>query len=354
MLERTALRCSLLAYLLFFSIGSSNLWSQLTASPTLTTNFGNGSTVIACSSDTLEYSVQANPVDPNTVLNYRYVLHRNGANSYLTTHTVSATATQNDFSQNVQDGDRVFAEVYAVSATSTPTFLAKTQSFTVYFVNTPQVSITHSAQTESNTAVFCPGQTTTITVTPLQFQQGTNQYEFFVNSLSKQGPSTDNVFAYEFTENATLTVRVSNACVLEESISFKSNEVTPGSISITSSNSIGSTVSASHSGGLTGLASISYEWESSFDNTNWNRVLMANAPSLTNITINQATYFRRVAISSYGNAQCKSFSNAVLMTLMFDETIAQTSQDLVFYTLICKHLHLGNYTALHLQPPIQL
>ena len=151
MLERTALRCSLLAYLLFFSIGSSNLWSQLTASPTLTTNFGNRSTVIACSSDTLEYSVQANPVDPNAVLNYRYVLHRNGANSYLTTHTLSATATQNDFSQNVQDGDRVFAEVYAVSATPTPTFLAKTQSFTVYFVNTPQVSITHSAQTESNT-----------------------------------------------------------------------------------------------------------------------------------------------------------------------------------------------------------
>ena len=308
MLERTALRCSLLAYLLFFSIGSSNLWSQLTASPTLTTNFGNGSTVIACSSDTLEYSVQANPVDPNTVLNYRYVLHRNGANSYLTTHTVSATATQNDFSQNVQDGDRVFAEVYAVSATSTPTFLAKTQSFTVYFVNTPQVSITHSAQTESNTAVFCPGQTTTITVTPLQFQQGTNQYEFFVNSLSKQGPSTDNVFAYEFTENATLTVRVSNACVLEESISFKSNEVTPGSISITSSNSIGSTVSASHSGGLTGLASISYEWESSFDNTNWNRVLMANAPSIFELQVTfNFSKFRRNNRGRYKRLQTDNY-----------------------------------------------
>ena len=109
---------------------------------------------------------------------------------------MSVTVIQNDFSQTVQDGDQVFAEVYKVSAVPTLTFLDHTESFTIDFVNTPQVPISHTAQTESNTAIFCPSGTTTITATPIQFQQGTNQYEFFVNNLSKQGSSTNNVFAY--------------------------------------------------------------------------------------------------------------------------------------------------------------
>ncbi|MGB0255788.1 MAG: hypothetical protein ACPF9N_01030 [Flavobacteriaceae bacterium] len=166
MLERTALRCSLLASVLFF-LGPVHLWGQLTVTPTLTTNFGNTSPIIACSSDPLEYTVYAIPTDPNTVLNYRYVRNRSGSNTYLTSHTVSATVTHNDFSQTVQDGDQVFAEVYEVSATPTWTFLDQTEFFTVHFVNTPQISITHTAQTEGNTAVFCPGGTTTITATPL-------------------------------------------------------------------------------------------------------------------------------------------------------------------------------------------
>ena len=105
MLERTALRCSLLASVLFF-LGPVHLWGQLTSSPTLTTNFGNASPIIACSSGTLEYTVRATTKDPNTVLYYRYVRNRSGSNTYLTSHTVSATVTHNDFSQTVQDGDQ--------------------------------------------------------------------------------------------------------------------------------------------------------------------------------------------------------------------------------------------------------
>ncbi|MGB0657027.1 MAG: hypothetical protein ACPGLR_04390, partial [Flavobacteriaceae bacterium] len=62
--------------------------------------------IIACSSGTLEYTVRATTKDPNTVLYYRYVRNRSGSNTYLTSHTVSATVTQNDFSQTVQDGDQ--------------------------------------------------------------------------------------------------------------------------------------------------------------------------------------------------------------------------------------------------------
>lgn len=80
MLERTALRCSLLASVLFF-LGPVHLWGQLISSPTLTTNFGNASPIIGCSSGTLEYTVRATTNDPNTVLNYRYVRNRSGSST---------------------------------------------------------------------------------------------------------------------------------------------------------------------------------------------------------------------------------------------------------------------------------
>lgn len=286
--------------LLYFSffwlfLGSFFVRSQLNVPPTIETNSGTGPEIIHCTTDPLIFTLQVSPTSSNSVLKYQYIRDRGNVNSNLTGLTVSTTINQSLTA--LQDGDIVFAEIYLENNNGVFQKISETNTLTIRLVDPPEVIITHDGQTTTAGEVFCLGTPTTITVAPSGFQPGTNAYEFYVDNVLHQGPSAQNIFTYTFSRNSSLTIRVNNACVYERTLAFKGNGVNPGSI-VVSHTQIVSVVPATHNGYVSNNATITYGWESSFDNITWSPVLSAQASSLTFLPFGVVVYYRRVGISN--------------------------------------------------------
>lgn len=286
--------------LLYFSffwlfLGSFFVRSQLNVPPTIETNSGTGPEIIHCTTDPLIFTLHVSPTSSNSVLKYQYIRDRGNVNSNLTGLTVSTTINQSLTA--LQDGDIVFAEIYLENNNGVFQKISETNTLTIRLVDPPEVIITHDGQTTTAGEVFCLGTPTTITVAPSGFQPGTNAYEFYVDNVLHQGPSAQNIFTYTFSRNSSLTIRVNNACVYERTLAFKGNGVNPGSI-VVSHTQIVSVVPATHNGYVSNNATITYGWESSFDNITWSPVLSAQASSLTFLPFGVVVYYRRVGISN--------------------------------------------------------
>ena len=132
--------------------------------------------MISCSFDDLSYQVQATASSPTTtVLRYHYGLNRGGTTVYLTGFTVSTSVSSDSFSSTVSSGDEVFVEVFQDNGTATPPFISQTNTLTVYFVDPPEITITHTANSINDSEVYCSGDMTTITVALTRLQPGNNQ-----------------------------------------------------------------------------------------------------------------------------------------------------------------------------------
>ena len=97
----------------------------------------------------------------------------------------------------------------------------------------------------------------------------------------------------------------------------------PGNV-VVSHTQIVSVVPATHNGYVSNNATITYGWESSFDNVTWSPVLSAQASSLTFLPFGVVVYYRRVGISNVATATCRDVSNIVVITPQ--EQIIQNNQ----------------------------
>ena len=299
-----------------------SLWGQLNTQPSITTPSGTGPEVIHCNTDPFTFSLQTSPTSSNDVFRYRYVRSRGGLTFNLTLFTTSTTVDQDDFLDTLEDEDEIFAEVYVENSTGGLDYVDQTNRLQFRLVDPPEVAISHNAQSSHGSAYFCVGSPIAITVAPTRLQPGHNLYSFYVDNVLIQGPSDENIFNYSLSRNSSVTIRVSNACDFEKTLSFYANGVDPGKIETTATHIVNH-VSATHTGGVPAAAHITYEWESSLDQTNWSSVLNRSSSTLEILDFEPVTYYRRVAISALGDATCIDYSNTVVITP--PEQIEQTS-----------------------------
>ncbi|HQH24765.1 MAG TPA: PKD domain-containing protein [Bacteroidales bacterium] len=64
-----------------------------------------------------------------------------------------------------------------------------------------------------------------------------------------------------------------------------------------------------------GKGNITYEWESSIDNSVWNPIAGSNTPGYDSPVLTQDTWFRRITRSDHGGTVCEKISNIVKVTV---------------------------------------
>ncbi len=72
-----------------------------------------------------------------------------------------------------------------------------------------------------------------------------------------------------------------------------------------------------------GGTSLSYQWQSSTDNITFTDIIGATNTTYDPPVLTQATWYRRIAISSINNVDCSDFSNTVAITLTTPPSITQ-------------------------------
>ena len=167
--------------------------------------------------------------------------------------------------------------------------------------------------------VFCVNDDITFTASGV----GSLTYEFYVNGISFQGPSPNNIYVHRnLTRTSTVTViaRMPSGCEQTEEIVMQQNFITAGTISgiqticsggspftftsVTEGTAMGTAVSL--------LSTASYQWQSSFNGTtSWTNILNATSEEYTSVPLNQATYFRRLTVNDLNGQICMEPSNVI-------------------------------------------
>ncbi len=205
--------------------------------------------------------------------------------------------------------------------TVTCTSISNLATITVQTI--PAVTLT-SNSTSGNT--FCDGETVMLTAVG-----GIGMYQFFINNISVQGPSTQMTYTHPvfLSSNATATVIVTNGgCALQREILLTKDDLTPGSVLGATSICFGTdapTFTSAVAGTINGVqvpanTAINYQWQSSLDNAVWRDISSGTGTSVvyTARGLTQSTYFRRKVINVSNGKSCEVYSNSVLITVAPD------------------------------------
>ena len=71
------------------------------------------------------------------------------------------------------------------------------------------------------------------------------------------------------------------------------------------------------------IGTITYLWQQSTDNVNWNLIAGANHSSHNPPRVQESAYFRRVAVNHQGSYSCSKTTNSILISV-YDEVASET------------------------------
>ncbi len=175
-----------------------------------------------------------------------------------------------------------------------------------------------TSDAEGNT--FCIGDDISFFATG----SGSITYEFLINGISYQGPSSANTYMHpnlSATSTFTLIASLPNGCSRQIDLFLMANYATAGTIygtqiicngeipspivSLTPGTALGVNVASSTTG--------SYQWQSSFNGTtSWTNILNADQEDYSNPgPLIRTTYFRRLTKSTLNGIICWDISNTV-------------------------------------------
>ena len=247
--------------------------AQVLTVPKLNSTLGNTATINTCDAGTVTFTATGD--SGPTALDVEFRIDHGGTIIY----PLGAPGPQpvTSFSTNsLQDGDIVYARVWTYDNGGGN---ALTNSIT-FDIDTFQGAIDFSSDALNNT--ICNDEMVSFTASSTV---STTLFQYFINGISIQGPSTQTTFTHLITDVSTVTLLASdNSCERRMEIRIDEIVLLPGSVSgggqlcngdtpavITSVNS------APHNGNLIGALTpnTNYQWQSSFDGTNWFDILGA-------------------------------------------------------------------------------
>lgn len=301
------LLCSITLFLL---MQLTAVEAQVLTVPKLNSTLGNTSVINTCNAGTVTFTVTGD-TGPNA-LDVEFRIDRGGVIFYPLGNAGPQPITT--FSTNtLQDGDIVYARVWTYDNGGGN---ALTNSIT-FDIDAFPGPIDFSSDAPNNT--ICNDEIVNFTASSIV---STTQFQYFINGISIQGPSTQTTFTHLITDVSTVTLLArDSACERRIAIQIDEIVLQAGSVSGGGQLCNGDTPAtitsislATHNGNSLGLLTpnTNYQWQSSFDGTNWLDIVLGaqdydyNPPAL-----NQSTYFRRTVQYSSLGTQCEAASNPV-------------------------------------------
>ena len=287
--------------------------AQVITIPTLSSSQGSTSTITFCIFDTVTFTATGD--SGLTPLEYEFWIERGGA---IVFPLGNGPQPQSSFTTNtLQDGDIVHARVWTYDNGGGN---ALTNTITI---NLDEFSrpISFSSDTINNT--ICGDEIVEFTVSNVI---STTLFQFYVDGIFIQGPSHQTTFTYLITEASTVTLLArEGTCERRMDIPIQYNQLQPGSITgggqfchgeippiITSVNP------ATHNGDLIGALTPNtmYQWQSSFDGTQWTNILGAQQEEYNPPTLTQSVYFRRTVQYTHLGNHCETESNPIYFEVL--------------------------------------
>ena len=187
----------------------------------------------------------------------------------------------------------------------------------VQIVDNPIISLTSTAfASSSSSSTFCEGEAVTFTATSTS---GISTYTFSIGGISQQ-VSTSNVFTpspvLSTTTSVTVFAETAAGCTATQTLDMFLNEITSsGTIGQASVTVCSGEVppAFTNNASATGLGTISYQWQARTYATAFANVLVSATTQVYTPTagLTTTTFYRRLALSSYGGKQCEEASNVI-------------------------------------------
>ena len=195
--------------------------------------------------------------------------------------------------------------------------LSLTNSITVTVLNEVNVEL---VTTNAINNVFCAGENVIFTVNePIG-----NNFEFIINDqqIASGAINTTSTTLLSDDDEVTVIVTLPSGCTAITSITLTENGITPGSISGTQSVCLGGIpseiISLATPTTSSGLASVTYQWQSSANADFTAPVITIDGANNVNYqpgVINETTYYRRVDISTLNGKSCSNPTNKVTVAV---------------------------------------
>ena len=131
-----------------------------------------------------------------------------------------------------------------------------------------------------------------------------------INDLLTNTSTSPQVVNYTVTPTSTL-----NCVGNSQTASISINVINPGIISTDQTICVGGDPALLNGTSPTGLGTLTYQWQSSSDNSTWTNISGATAANYNPPVTNSTTYFRRIANYTSNNTICNAFSNTVTITV---------------------------------------
>ena len=323
-----------------------SLFAQVTSSPTLISSLGSSSTISVCDPGEIRFTASGD--SGPTAIDVEFRIDRGGMIIYPLGFSGQNPVNSILYS-NFQDNDIVSARVWTYDGVGGNDF---TNSITINLVSTPGASVTLTSNATNNT--ICSNQAVQFTASSTL---PSTQYEFFVNGISRLGPSSQTIFNDVITDSSTVTlIPHEGTCQHSEELFIET--VSSGhTIQLTSATETDSQTICNN-GGVGSLTPIEYTFGgdatappvlsgslpagivTNYDSTN--RVFTIKGTSTTLVT--------SPTIYSYGitssGPTCGSATLSGTITLMPDHTIALTSGAGTDNQSICYSGNVGTLTLI--------
>ena len=181
----------------------------------------------------------------------------------------------------------------------------------------PIVSLTSTAFASSvSSSTFCDGEAITFTATSTS---GISTYTFMVGGVSqKTGPSnTFSPAAFSSTVSVAVRVETAAGCTATDTLDLFYNDIdvtgTIGQVSATICANETPPAFTNDAAATATVGAISYRWETRTSGTAFVGTipLVTTAVYTPTSALTTTTFYRRVAISTYGGATCEEYSNVI-------------------------------------------
>ena len=239
---------------------------------------------------------------------------------YIDGNPVGARSTNANLVTNTLiDGQVVTVESF--TTTSTGGCSSMSPGITMSVGANPDVSLTSTAFASSaSSSTFCDGEAITFTATSTS---GISTYTFMVGGASQKiGPS--NTFsppAFSSTVSVAVRVETAGGCTATDTLDLFYNDIdvtgTIGQVSTTICPGETPPAFTNDAAATATVGAISYRWETRTSGTAFVGTIPAVTTAVYTPTsaLTTTTFYRRVAISTYGGATCEEYSNIIQITV---------------------------------------
>ena len=287
--------------------------AQVITIPTLSSSLGSTSTITLCQFDSVIFTATGD--SGLTPLEYEFWIDRGGT---IIFPLGNGRQPQSSFSTNIlQQGDIVYARVWTYDNGGGN---ALTNTITI---NLDEFSEPISFSSDAINNIICGDEIVEFTVSNVV---STSLFQFYIDGIFIQSPSHQTTFTYLITETSTVTLLArEGTCERRMDILIEYNQLQPGSITGGGqfcqgeiSPIISSLNPATHNGDLIGALTPNamYQWQSSFDGTQWTNILGAQQEEYNPPTLTQSVYFRRTVQYTHLGIHCATESNPIYFDVL--------------------------------------